>query len=39
MQDASDGVAGPLAEMVSLQSKANAVVHRKPGAKFSAVAK
>jgi Domain of unknown function (DUF4432) len=36
VHDSSDGVAGLLAEIVSLQSQAKAVVHRKPQAKYSA---
>lgn len=39
VHDSAAGVAGILAEMVSVQSRAKAVVHRSPHAKYSAVAK
>jgi Domain of unknown function (DUF4432) len=38
IHDSSDGVAGLLAEIVSLQSQAKAVVHRMPHPKYSAAA-
>ncbi len=39
IHDTTPGVAGALAEIVSLQSQSKAIIHRQPHPKFSAVAK